>query len=116
MFEPGTVGFWLLLSIGPVIGLAGGVFGTWNSLRKCTTQAQRRVMWKWTILMWAGIAIFLTAMLLLPKPWNWLVWVPYAPALIYSITRLNREMAAVGYAGGCGWGGCDSGGRGGAKH
>ncbi|MDA0802338.1 MAG: hypothetical protein O2819_01075 [Planctomycetota bacterium] len=56
--------------MGPAIGIAGGVYGSWNSLRKCTNTAQRRVIWKWTVIVWLAVGAMLGVSFMAPAPWG----------------------------------------------
>lgn len=87
-----SLGFWLLMAVGPAIGIAGGAFGVWNSLRKCESDQERRVIWKWTWVLTLGILLMLTVLFLVPAPWGWFAWIPYGAFLPLSINACNRQL------------------------
>jgi hypothetical protein len=78
---------------GAVIGVLGGVFGTWMSLRACRTPAERLMMWRWSLTFWLGVALFGVLMLTLPSPYRFLLWIPYAILLPLAVTRCNADFA-----------------------
>ena len=80
---------------GSVIGLAGGLLGTWMSLRNLPSGAQRDFMKKAAALGWAGVLGFTATTLLVPAPWIWLLWIGYVPLLLWFIRYVNHTLAAL---------------------
>ena len=79
---------------GSAIGVAGGLFGTWMSIRNSPRGKQRSLMVKAAILCWAGVLGFTATLLLVPPPWKWLLWILYGPALVLFIRYVNRSQIA----------------------
>jgi Ca2+/Na+ antiporter len=82
---------WIGGILGSVIGIAGGVFGTYCSLKAATGPAQRAVMLGWAIACWAIVILFLIGLFYIPQPYNFLMWIPYPLALMWLIRTGNAE-------------------------
>ena len=79
--------------IGSSVGLAGGAFGTWMSIRNTPPGLQRTLMVKASIVCWVFILSFVALVFLLPTPWKWWLWVLYGPALLFFIYYVNKGLA-----------------------
>ncbi len=86
--------------IGTVIGLAGGVIGTYFSIHNTKTPAERAFMVKGAVAMWIVLALllaelYLTLLGLVPRWALWtsvgLFWVLLTPAIIWS-NRRQRQL------------------------
>jgi len=91
----GTVWGWVGGIAGCAVGLAGGIIGTYCSIRNTNGPLERSFMIKSAVVCWAGIAIFLGALLALPGPYRWFVWIPYSILLPLGITSANRKQQAI---------------------
>lgn len=89
--NPGMIG----AIVGSLAGVAGGVIGTYMSIRNTSSTQERRYMIRCAIGFWVGITLFLTAQFLLPHPYRGLLWLPYAVALPLSIVAANRGLARI---------------------
>lgn len=91
-----NLGFWLGWGgaiLGSMIGVLGGIFGTWASIRHTQTPAERALMIRGAIATWLLVAMFLLGLFLIPPPYNYLLWIPYPIALILGIRWMNsRQM------------------------
>ena len=81
--------------IGGTIGLAGGAIGTYFSIRNTRGPGERSFMIRMSAVAWAAISAFLAGLLLLPKPYNFLLWVPYGIALPLAIRWCNRRQLQI---------------------
>ncbi len=54
--------FSLGVLIGPVIGLLGGLFGTWLSIKNTDTATERRFMVRYAVVVWLMVCLFLAAL------------------------------------------------------
>lgn len=81
--------------IGGVIGLAGGAFGTYASIKNTRGPRERQFMVRAAVAAWVGVTLFLSLLFVLPSPYRWLVWIPYAVALPWGIISLNRKQQAI---------------------
>lgn len=89
--HPGLIG----AIVGGVIGLLGGLIGTYMSIKKTNGPGERALMIKGAIWFWIGGAVFLTLLLTIPKPYNFLVWIPYGIALPLAIITINKKQARL---------------------
>ena len=89
--DPGLVGG----IVGGGLGLAGGVIGTWFSIRNTSGPRERAFMIRVSAIAWVAVTAFLAGLLLLPQPYNWLLWIPYGIALPLAIRSLNRRQHQI---------------------
>ena len=90
--EPGlTVG----IIIGSVIGLAGGVVGTYFSIKNTLGPRERAFMIRASVVAWVAITAFLVGLVSLPNPYRHLLWIPYIPALLLGIRWCNRRQLQI---------------------
>lgn len=80
---------------GSVIGLAGGLLGTWMSLQNLPSGAQRDFMKQAAPLGWAGVLGFTATTQLVPAPGKWLLWIAYGPLLLWFIRYGNHRLAVL---------------------
>jgi low temperature requirement protein LtrA len=81
--------------IGGVLGILGAAVGTYFSIKRTLGPRERTFMVRVSVVAWLIISAFLAGMLLLPKPYNWLLWIPYGIGLPLSIVWLNRRQAQI---------------------
>ncbi len=81
--------------LGSCIGLLGGLFGTWCSIRNTQSPAERAFMIRCSIAVWLLVTAFVASLLLIPVPYNHLLWLPYVILLILAIRRLNGVQARL---------------------
>ena len=89
--HPGLVGG----VVGSVIGITGGAVGTYFSIKNTNGPHERAFMVRCSVIGWIALLTFLALLLLLPTPYNFLVWIPYGILLPWSIITLNRKQAAI---------------------
>jgi len=80
---------------GGLIGIAGGMIGTWASIHNTRSRQERRFMIRWATGAWAGITLFIAAVLLLPRPYSLMLWIPYAILLPLGIRFCNRRQSQI---------------------
>jgi hypothetical protein len=90
--DPSTWG-WIGGIGGGLIGVLGGVLGTWMSFRATQSPAERAVLWRWAIACWVSVVLFCVLGMTLPEPYNWLIWLPYPVLLCVGILCANRALA-----------------------
>ena len=83
---------------GTVIGLAGGIVGTYFSIKNTRTAKERSLMIKFVAGFWAFGLAALTLMLLaafdvLPEAVYWVVWITFMCLLGPTIMLGNRYLA-----------------------
>ena len=81
--------------VGGGLGLAGGVVGTYFSIKNTSGPRERAFMIRASAVAWVAVTVFLAGLLLLPKPYNWLLWILYGIALPLSIRSLNRRQQQI---------------------
>lgn len=81
--------------IGSVGGIAGGAIGTYFSIKNTNGPRERSFMIRMSAVVWAGVSIFLVGLMLLPKPYNLLLWLPYGVALPLGISWSNRRQLQI---------------------
>jgi cell division protein FtsW (lipid II flippase) len=81
--------------IGCIIGLAGGIIGTYFSIRNTKGPRERTFMIKASVVGWIVIGVFLAMLLLLPSPYRWFMWIPYGILLPFGIIFLNKRLAQI---------------------
>jgi hypothetical protein len=92
------LGFWLGWGgaiLGSMIGVAGGIFGTWASIRHTQTAVERAFMVRCAIGTWLFVGAFLLGLFLIPSPYNYLLWIPYPILLILGIRWMNARQAEL---------------------
>jgi Ca2+/Na+ antiporter len=90
--ESSTVA-WIGAIAGGSIGILGGIFGTWCSIRRARGPRERAVIINSALAFWFFISLFVAGMFLLPdhiRPW---LWLPYGPLLAWAIVVTNRRQA-----------------------
>jgi hypothetical protein len=92
--KPETIGL-LGAALGSVVGLLGGAVGTYFSVRNTRGPRERAFVVKAAVLCWALVIAFLAAMLLLPSPQRFFLWVPYGVLLPLGIRAWNRTQARI---------------------
>ena len=89
--NPGLIGG----IIGGVVGLAGGVFGTYCSIKNTHGPRERSFMIKAAVVGWIAILIFLGLLFALPEPYKWFMWIPYGILLALGVRYGNRKQECI---------------------
>ncbi|MEE3369899.1 MAG: hypothetical protein VX346_11195 [Planctomycetota bacterium] len=82
-------------TLGSVIGVSGGLLGTWMALRNVACTAQQIFLTKAAVLCWPGVLAFTATTLLVSAPASWLLWIVYGPLLLWFIRYVNHTLAAL---------------------
>ena len=80
---------------GALMGLAGGVIGTYCSIKNTNGPLERKFMVKASIMIWIAVTIFLTLMYLIPSPYRFLLWIPYGLLLPVGIRYINKQQSFI---------------------
>lgn len=80
---------------GSVIGILGGIFGTWCSIASTRGPRERSFMTWAAVGTWIGCGAFVAGILLIPSPINYWLWLPYAVLLPLSIVWMNRRLTRI---------------------
>lgn len=93
--NPDTLWIWIGVLAGGVIGVAGGLMGTYFSIRNTRGPEERAFMIQSALVVWAVLLIFFGLMLALPNPYRWFLWIPYSILLPLGIIHGNRRQQAI---------------------
>ena len=89
--HPGTIGG----LIGSIVGLGGGVLGTYCSIKNTGGPRERAFMIKGAVVCWIAIVVFLGLLFALPNPYRWFMWLPYGILLPLGVTYGNKKQQAI---------------------
>lgn len=89
--EAGTIGG----IIGGVVGFAGGIIGCYFSIKNTRGPHERAFMVRVSVVAVVGVILFLIGLVMLPRPYNFLMWIPYAIALPLGIRWSNRRQLKI---------------------
>jgi len=81
--------------VGGILGVLGGVVGTYFSVKSTSGPRERAFMIQVSILLWVLVTAFVVGVLKLPRPFNFLLWVPYGIALPLAIVWCNRRQFRI---------------------
>ena len=73
-----------------VLSVLGGLVGTWFSIHRAQGNHERRSMIRLGVFVWGFTFFFIPGLLLVPPPWNGLLWIPYALALCLAVRACHR--------------------------
>ncbi len=86
---------WIVGIGGSLIGLAGGIFGTYCSIKNTNGPRERAFLIKASVVCWIGVLIFLTLFFALPIAYRCYMWIPYAIILPLGIIYSNRTQQKI---------------------
>jgi len=90
-----TPGLVFGIALGASLGVLGGAIGTYFSIKNTFGPRERAFMIRISIITWIAVSMFVAALMLLPKPYNFLLWIPYCIALPLAIMRWNRKQLEI---------------------
>ena len=93
--DSGVMWGWIGGIAGVVIGLTGGMIGTYFSVKNTNGPRERAFVVKAVLISWTAILVFLALILVLPDPYRWLMWIPYNILLPFGIIHGNRRLQAI---------------------
>ena len=80
---------------GSVLGILGGVVGTWFSIKNTNGPRERAFMIRVSALSWLAVAAFLTALWFTPLSYQPLLWLPVMPLLYVAARAGNRRQDQI---------------------
>ena len=89
--HPGIIGG----IIGGIVGIIGGLIGSYFGIKNAKGPKERAFMTKAVIICWIAIIAFLALLFYLPKPFNYLLWIPYVIALPLAIRYWNKKQQGI---------------------
>jgi hypothetical protein len=81
--------------LGAIGGLAGGILGTYFSIKNTNGPRERAFMIKASAIGWIAISVFLALMFALPNPYRNFLWIPYGFLLPWAIVTANRKQQEI---------------------
>lgn len=81
--------------LGIVIGTIGGAIGTYASIKNTNGPMEKSFMIKSAVFFWAAGIIFISLLLFLPKPYNFLMWIPWGIIWPFSLIYLNKKLNSI---------------------
>jgi hypothetical protein len=91
---PEAVG-WLGGILGAAIGLLGGVAGTYFTIKNARGPRERAFVIRAAIVSWVLVLAFLGAMLILPSPLRYWLWLPCGILLPLGVLWWNRRQSRI---------------------
>src|SRR5262245_30794797 len=86
---------WTIAILGPAIGVAGGLLGTYLSIRNTRGPRERSLMIRVALLCWLLVIAFSAGIFLIPTWHKHLLWAPYVVVLFLLIRWCNRSQARI---------------------
>lgn len=95
IMTPGELGGWIGGIVGGLCGLAGGIIGTWCSIRNTNGPRERAFMIRAAALCWIAILTLLALFFAVPYPYRVFLWIPFSILLPAGIIFGNRRQQAI---------------------
>ena len=92
--NPELVG-WIGGILGALIGVAGGLIGTYYSVRNTRGPRERAFMVRVAVGCWVLVLTFVAALFLTPAEYRYWLWLPYGLVLVLGIGWANRAQARI---------------------
>jgi uncharacterized membrane protein YfcA len=93
--DPGTLGAWVGGIVGSLLGVGGGVFGTYCTIKHTKGPRERAFTIKGSIICWVFVVAFLVGMSLIPQWYNLLLVVPYVIILVFGVRKGNQIQLRI---------------------
>jgi hypothetical protein len=91
----GSLAGWIGGVVGCGIGVAGGIVGTYFTLKNTNGPRERAFAIKASIVGWIFVVVFVAAMCLIPTWHKHLLWIPYTLLLLWGIRVWNRTQFRI---------------------
>ena len=86
---------WIGGIAGSLLGIAGGFIGTYFSIKNTNGPRERRFTIKASAVCLVAVILFLVLMFAIPRPYNALLWIPYAILLPLGIKYWNKTQLEI---------------------
>jgi uncharacterized membrane protein YfcA len=81
--------------LGAILGVGGGLIGTYFSISRCRSPDERKFMIQTAVIGWLFMILFFVLLVMLPNPYRFLVWLPYGALLAWGIPYTNRRLKRI---------------------
>ena len=81
--------------IGGIFGTMGGVLGTYVSIKSAKGPIERAFVKKTAVIAWITVSVFLGLLFTLPKPYNFLLWIPYGITMLIGVPKLRKKHTEI---------------------
>ena len=81
--------------IGGIVGTMGGIIGTIVSIASAKGPIERAFIKRAAVIAWIAVSVFLGLLLTLPKPYNYLLWIPYGITMLIGIPKLRKKHTEI---------------------
>ena len=81
--------------IGSILGIMGGVIGTYVSIASAKGPIERAFVKRAAVIVWIAISVWLGLLLTLPKPYNYLLWIPYGITMLIGVPKLRKKHTEI---------------------
>ena len=86
---------WIGGIAGSLLGLAGGIIGIYFTIKNTNGPRERRFTIKASAACLVALILFLVLMFAIPRPYNALLWIPYAILLPLGIKYWNKTQLEI---------------------
>ena len=91
----GEMWIWMGSIGGGLLGIVGGIIGSYFSIKNTNGPRERQFTIKLSAVVWVAVTLFLVLMFAIPRPYNALLWIPYAILLPIGIKYWNRKQIEI---------------------
>jgi Ca2+/Na+ antiporter len=89
------IAIWAGVILGALIGILGGVIGTYFSVKNTKGPRERAFMVRSSIQCWIGVCLYVLAAWFVPRPYSYGLMAIYVIALVLAIRYWNRRQMAI---------------------
>ena len=80
---------------GSVLGLLGGVYGTYTSIHDAKGPKERAFLIKMAQLIWINIILFIALLTIVPVPYKFMLWIPYSIVLPVLVIKAHKNQKDI---------------------
>jgi hypothetical protein len=92
--NPETLG-WIGGILGSLIGIAGGLYGTYCGVRNTSGRRERAFAIKAAVGCWVVVGTFVAGLFLAPAEYRPWLWLPYVLVLVLGVLWMNRAQTRI---------------------
>lgn len=88
--NPETLAAWGGGILGSLLGIGGGILGTYFTIKNTNGPRERAFTIKASVICWFLVITFIACLLLIPFWYNQLLWIPYGILLVLGVRKWNQ--------------------------